>query len=78
MNKTFIDTTIRHYRKMANFKQSDLADILGVTVTDLSFIENKKQYPPLDLAYRIAETLRITIGHLYSEAELNMMREREQ
>jgi DNA-binding XRE family transcriptional regulator len=77
MKPVFTDTTIKHHRKMAKLKQQELADILEITVTDLSFIENKKLYPSLNLAYRIAELLTVTVGYLYSEAELNLMRERE-
>lgn len=77
MKPIFTDTTIKHHRKMANLKQQELANILEVTVTDLSFIENKKLYPSLSLAYRMAELLKVTVGYLYSEAELNLMRERE-
>ena len=77
MERVFTDTTIKHIRKRANFKQQELADILGINVTELSFIENKKIFPSLELAYEIAERLKVTIGYLYAEEELNYMRFRE-
>ena len=76
MKHTFTDTTIKHHRKIAKFKQSELAEILGVTATDMSFIENKVTYPSLDIADRLSQSLKVTIGTLYSDAELNLMRER--
>lgn len=77
MERAFTDTTIKHIRKMANFRQQELADILGINVTELSFIENKKVFPSLELAYEIAQRLKVTIGYLYAEEELNYMRFRE-
>ncbi|MHB1443078.1 MAG: helix-turn-helix domain-containing protein [Candidatus Humimicrobiaceae bacterium] len=77
MNKAFTDTTIKHIRKMANFKQQELADLLGINVTEFSFIENKKVFPSLEVAQKIAEHLKVTVGYLYAEEELNYMRFRE-
>ena len=78
MERQFTDTTIKHHRKMAGFKQAEFAEVLGITPTDLSFIENKKLFPKLELAYRIAELLKVTIGYLYAEEELNLMRFKEE
>jgi len=77
MEKSFTDTTIKHHRKMARFKQTEFAEILGITSTDMSFMENKKTFPDLKTAYRMAELLKVTVGYLYSEEELEYMRYRE-
>ena len=54
-------------------RQSDLAEKLGITNTDMSFIDNKKVYPDSNLAQNLAFALGVTIGQLYSEEELNLI-----
>ena len=73
MNKGIMDTSIRYYRKKLKINQSELAQNLGLTNTDMSFIENKKLYPSKELAEKIAEVLKVPIGKLYSEEELNLI-----
>lgn len=69
-----MDTTIKYYRKKLKIKQSDLAETLGLTITDMSFIENKHKYPNSRLAERLSELLQTPIGSLYSELELDLIR----
>ena len=73
MNGRQTDTTIKYYRRKLNIRQSDLANKLGLTNTDMSFIENKKLYPKPDKAEKLAEFLEVPIGKLYSEKELELI-----
>jgi len=73
MKNTFIDKSIKYYRKKLKIKQSDLASKLSVTSTDMSFIENKKLYPSNQVAEQMAEILEVPIGKIYSEEELNLI-----
>jgi len=53
--------------------QADLAKKLEITVTDMSFIENKKLYPNAEMAEWLSQALGVPIGKLYSEEELNLI-----
>jgi len=67
------DLSIKFYRKKRELRQSDLAKILQITNTDMSFIENKKIYPKAELAEYLSQALGVPIGKLYSEEELNLI-----
>ena len=54
-------------------KQSELAEKMEKTNTDMSFIENKRLYPDIQGAEKLASELGVTIGQIYSEAELNLI-----
>lgn len=73
MKSTFTDKSIKYYRKKLKINQIDLANNLGITSTDMSFIENKKIYPAADTAEKLAEFLEVPIGKIYSEEELNLI-----
>ncbi len=73
MEKTYIDSSIKYYRKKQNLKQSELAQKLGVTKTDMSFIENKKVYPAIEQAELLSNILEVTIGSIYSPEELELI-----
>lgn len=73
MKYTSVDTTIKYYRKKLKIKQSDLAGILGLTNTNMSFIENKKLYPDTVTAEIMARTLEVPIGKLYEEYEWELI-----
>jgi DNA-binding XRE family transcriptional regulator len=73
MKNTFIDKSIKYYRKKIKINQAILAEKLDVNVTDMSFIENKKLYPDSKTAELMAEILQIPIGKIYSEEELNLI-----
>ena len=53
--------------------QSVLAEKLGLTITDMSFIENKKLYPNAEMAEWLSQALGVPIGKLYSDEELNLI-----
>jgi len=71
------DTTIGYYRKKLNLSQQDLAKLLNTTQTNISFIETKRQYPDTETAQKLADILKTTIGKLYTETELELMRSKE-
>jgi len=73
MNGRQTDTTIKYYRRKLNIRQSDLAGILGLTSTNMSFIENKKLYPDMVTAEILASTLSVPIGKLYEDYELELI-----
>lgn len=57
-------------------KQSELAKAIGITRTELSFIENKIMFPSLSIARKISKILKIDMGQLWTEDELNIILER--
>jgi DNA-binding XRE family transcriptional regulator len=69
-----MDTTIKFYRKENKLTQQELADLLEIPRTTMSFYEAKRQYPPLVVAEKLAEILKVTIGILYSEQELEVIK----
>ena len=72
MNKS--DTTIGYYRDKAGFTQKQLAEMLDVPRTTMSFYETKRSYPDIEVAEKIAEIINQPIGKLYSEPELEIMK----
>jgi DNA-binding XRE family transcriptional regulator len=73
MKSTFVDKSIKYYRKGLKIKQSELAEKIGVTFTDMSFIENKRIYPDSKTAELLAEILKVPIGKIYSDEELSLI-----
>ncbi|MBA7582272.1 hypothetical protein ES708_24200 [subsurface metagenome] len=57
-------------------RQSDLAEKLGIKSYLMSFIENKKVYPTPELAERIAQLLKVPVGALWNEYELELIRQK--
>lgn len=72
MNKS--DTTIGYYRDKAGFTQKQLAEMLDIPRTTMSFYETKRSYPDIEIAEKIAEIINQPIGKLYSEPELEIMK----
>jgi DNA-binding XRE family transcriptional regulator len=68
-----MDYSISFYRKLRDLKQQELADKLEISRTELSFIETKKVLPKHSLAILIAETLKVTIGQIYTKEELDFI-----
>ena len=68
------DRTIYTYRQKANLSQQDLARLLDIPRTTMSFYENKRMYPNFELAEKMAEVLKTTIGKLYAPGELELIR----
>ena len=67
------DYSIRFYRKNKEISQKKLSELLGITRTDLSFIESKKIFPDIELANKIADMLGETIGRFYTKEELDFI-----
>ena len=58
-------TRIKEFRARHDLTQAQLADILGVRRETISFIEQGKYNPSLNLAHRIAKVLKSTLDELY-------------
>ena len=56
---------VKDYRKGANLTQEDLATMTGVSRQTIISIEKNKFVPGLDIAMRIAESLKTPINKLF-------------
>ncbi|HOA81292.1 MAG: helix-turn-helix transcriptional regulator [Methanofastidiosum sp.] len=70
------DKSIRYYRRKNNITQQKLAELLGITQTYISFIEQKKMYPDIETAEKLASILNVPVGALWNTYELDMMLEK--
>ena len=68
-----MDKSIKYYRKKIGLKQADMAKMLDLTVTDMSFYENKLRYPSMELAEHISQILKVPVGALWKECELDLI-----
>jgi putative transcriptional regulator len=57
--------SIRELRKEKNYRQEDLATVLGVTRQTINAIENDKYDPTLLLAFKLAGILGTTVDRLF-------------
>ena len=57
-----------------NLSQQALADLLDIPRTTMSFFENKRMYPNFELAEKMADILKTTIGKLYDPSELELIK----
>lgn len=56
---------IKHYRKMLNLTQEDLANKLSVTRQTINAIENNKYNPTLELAMEMSKFLNVPVETLF-------------
>jgi len=56
---------IRELRKALDYRQEDIAVILGVTRQTINAIENQKYNPTLELAMKLAKLLGTTVEELF-------------
>ena len=56
---------IRELRKEKDYRQEDLANVLGVTRQTINAIENNKYDPTLLLAFKLANVLDTTVDKLF-------------
>ena len=56
---------VKDYRKGANLTQEDLALMTGVSMQTIISIEKNKFIPGLDIAIRIAKSLKTPINKLF-------------
>lgn len=61
-----IGRNIRKYRKACNLNQDQLAELLGCTCGQISFMERGERNPQLYFLYQIAYILGVSIGDLLS------------
>ena len=65
MYKRQLINRVKDYRKGANLTQEDLASMTGVSRQTIISIEKNKFVPGLDIAMRIAESLKTPINKLF-------------
>jgi len=63
---------IKHYRKREKMRQYELAELLEVTQSYLSQIENNKRYPSIDLLKELADAFGLLVSHMIFIAEHNL------
>ena len=63
-DKIYIATILKNARKRSNLKQSQLAEITGISEKHLSKIETGKNYPSLDNFLKMVEILNISLSDL--------------
>ena len=57
---------IKELRAKYNLTQDDLAKKVGVRRETIVFLEKDKYNPSLNLAYRVAKALKVTIDELFN------------
>ncbi len=62
---------IQHYRKQKNMKQSELADLLGISRSYISMIENDKIQPDTEILKNISNSLDIPMDNLDNDIEVS-------
>lgn len=62
-----ISDRIRHYRKVLNLSQTDLAEKAGVNIKSLSRYENGASIPPADVLKKIADALGVSADALLGD-----------
>jgi len=67
-DKEYIASVLKNARKRANMKQSQLAEMVGISEKHLSKIETGKNYPSLDNFLKMIQILNIS----YEELGLNI------
>ena len=67
VDKIYVGKIIRQKRRSLGLKQSELAEMIGISEKHLSKIETGKNYPALDNFFRMAEILKLTLKDFGSE-----------
>jgi len=70
------DNTIYYYRKKLDISQQKLAKLLNLPRTTISFFETKKQYPDKKTAEKIAKILKVPVGAIWHDYELELILEK--
>ena len=60
-----ITNKVKERRKSHNFRQEDLADLVGVSRQTIIAIENQKYSPSLELGFKIAKVLNEKVEDLF-------------
>ena len=62
-------TKLKEYRERDNFKQAELAELVGVRRETIVNLEKGKYNPSLKLAMDIAKVFRTTVEELFAYTE---------
>ena len=65
VDKLYVGRVIRQKRKDLGLKQSELAEMVGISEKHLSKIETGKNYPALDNFFKMTEILKLSLKILY-------------
>ena len=60
---------ISYYRKAAGLSQMQLAELVDISRTHMSRIENNDCAPSLDVVFDIADVLKISVHRLFENRE---------
>ena len=60
-----ITNKVKERRKVQNFRQEDLADLVGVSRQTIIAIENEKYSPSLELGFKIAKVLNEKVDDIF-------------
>ena len=60
---------IAHYRKAAGLSQMQLAELVDISRTHMSRIENNDCAPSLDVVFDIADVLKVPVHKLFEVRE---------
>ncbi len=62
-------TRIKEYREQAGYKQSELAELVGVRRETIVHLENGRYNPSLKLAMDLAKVFHVAVEDLFEFAE---------
>ena len=60
-----LKTKIKEYREKTNYKQAELAEMVGARRETIVHLENGKYNPSLKLAMDIAKVFNVTVEELF-------------
>lgn len=69
--KKKIGQNIQKYRKLQNFTQEKLAEIIGIDTTSISAIERGKYFPSAENLVKLSNALNLNISDLFTFDNLN-------
>jgi len=69
MEKGKLGNAIRKARIEKNISQEALAEIVGITPTHLKHIESEHRKPSIEVLFKLAETLNISLDSILFESE---------
>lgn len=62
---------IKEFREKKGLSQGELADLCNVSRQTINAIENNKYDPSLQLAFKLAKTLGVSVDNLFLDGEEN-------
>jgi transcriptional regulator with XRE-family HTH domain len=67
-----VGATIRYYRRVNKWTQSQLANRVGLSVSYMSLIERGDRSPSFPVVFRIAQTLRVNWSKFSDRVQYNL------